>query len=268
MRKIVQISGGKDSSAIAILLWSQGVEFTAVFCDTGNEAKETYEYLEYLETALNIKITRLYPELGFYDLARKKKRFPSLNARFCTSELKIKPFVDWLLAQSGEFKIYQGIRKDESRARSKLNVFADYFGLEKGAYRIKDTRAWLKAGNTAFVFRPIFELTADEVFIIHKKHNIKPNPLYKKGFKRVGCFPCVFCNQGEIKRISLSYPEIIEKIAQMEIEIGRTFCGPNYIPSKKIASIKEVVKHITKPDQIKMFELDESTCTSIYNICE
>jgi 3'-phosphoadenosine 5'-phosphosulfate sulfotransferase (PAPS reductase)/FAD synthetase len=104
MKNIIQVSGGKDSTATLLWAIEKGLTFQAVFCDTGWEAEETYQYLNDLETALNIEIIRLKPKLDFVQLAKKKKRFPSTKARFCTVELKIVPFIDWLLLQKGEFK--------------------------------------------------------------------------------------------------------------------------------------------------------------------
>jgi 3'-phosphoadenosine 5'-phosphosulfate sulfotransferase (PAPS reductase)/FAD synthetase len=93
-------SGGKDSTAL--LLWAihesgyPRETLDVSFCDTGNEAPATYEYLDYLEDALQIGITRIKPELDFFELSRKKKRFPSARARFCTEELKIVPTTDYI----------------------------------------------------------------------------------------------------------------------------------------------------------------------------
>ena len=76
----VLVSGGKDSTvALLLALEKQGKDkVVPIFTDTGFEASETYEYLNYLEKALGIEIVRLkHP--GGYDLPSlilKKKRFP------------------------------------------------------------------------------------------------------------------------------------------------------------------------------------------------
>jgi glutaredoxin len=58
---------------------------------------------------------------GMFDMVEKKKRFPSPKARFCTEELKVKPMIDFILdTLSEDFITIQGIRKDESAARSKM----------------------------------------------------------------------------------------------------------------------------------------------------
>lgn len=64
-RHIVSLSGGKDSTALAIYLRGKipGVEY--VFCDTGEELPETYEYLLKLEAFLGQSIIRLNPDRPF-----------------------------------------------------------------------------------------------------------------------------------------------------------------------------------------------------------
>ena len=48
-RHILGISGGKDSAALAIHLRDRVPEMEYVFCDTGKELKETYEFIDKLE---------------------------------------------------------------------------------------------------------------------------------------------------------------------------------------------------------------------------
>ena len=61
IKHVVSVSGGKDSLATLIIAIARfGVaNIIAIFCDTGNEHELTYEYLDYLERRLGIKIVRL-----------------------------------------------------------------------------------------------------------------------------------------------------------------------------------------------------------------
>ena len=47
------ISGGKDSAALAIHMRDKIPDMEYVFCDTGSELKETYEFIKRLEAYLN-----------------------------------------------------------------------------------------------------------------------------------------------------------------------------------------------------------------------
>lgn len=74
-RHIVPLSGGKDSTALAVHL-SQSypeVAFEYVFSDTGAELPETYEYFDRLEHVLGVTVTRI-SALDLLDVAAKPGR--------------------------------------------------------------------------------------------------------------------------------------------------------------------------------------------------
>ena len=58
IRHILGLSGGKDSSALAIYMRDKVPEMEYAFCDTGKELPETYEFLDRLEAFLGEKIER------------------------------------------------------------------------------------------------------------------------------------------------------------------------------------------------------------------
>ena len=51
-RHIVNLSGGKDSTALGIFLRDKIPQLEYLFCDTHKELPETYEYLDRLEAYL------------------------------------------------------------------------------------------------------------------------------------------------------------------------------------------------------------------------
>ncbi len=121
VRHVLGISGGKDSTALAIYLRNKYSELNIeyYFCDTGKELPETYSLLNGLESFLGKEITRLVaapnspkdPFDHFIDLYRGF--IPSSNARWCTQKLKLEPFEKFV----GEDPVisYVGIRGDEDR---------------------------------------------------------------------------------------------------------------------------------------------------------
>ena len=52
VRHVLGLSGGKDSSALAIFMRTKVPEMEYFFTDTGAELPETYEYLDKLEAYL------------------------------------------------------------------------------------------------------------------------------------------------------------------------------------------------------------------------
>ena len=112
-RNICGISGGKDSSALAIYMRDRVPDMEYFFCDTGAELPETYAYLDKLETSLGKPIERLNARKGFdhwFEVYRGA--LPSPTMRWCTKKMKIEPLEEWV--GDDEVVSYVAIRADES----------------------------------------------------------------------------------------------------------------------------------------------------------
>lgn len=200
MKILVSFSGGKDSQACLIQAFKQygGGDLIAVFCDTGWEHPDTYKHVNDVCLQMGVRLITLKSKYDFVSLAVHKKRFPSTNARFCTSELKMKPMIDYVLSLKESCIIIQGIRAGESTARAAMEeecmYFKSYFQPNKKGrtenYRSKDVKEWCSQFD-ASVLRPIFKWSAQQVIDCILDAGQKPNPLYYRGFSRVGCFPCI-----------------------------------------------------------------------------
>ena len=285
MKIIVSYSGGKDSEAC--LIWAirkYGVSnVTALFCDTGWEHELTMKHISDTTSKLGVELIKVRGEHDFISLAKHKGRFPSSMARFCTVELKVKPMIDWILGQDDSLLIIQGIRAKESAKRSEMAVECNYFKhyfeeLDNGrkySYRGKDVREWCKT-HDASVLRPIFNWSAQEVIDYILDAGVEPNPLYKQGMARVGCFPCIMCRKQEAK-LCLNDEYGYNRLKQAEEEIGRSFFAPSYIPDRfqsngEYPTVDEVKSYVNRDDvgMNDMFEPEEGySCMSLYHgLCE
>jgi len=114
VRHILNLSGGKDSTALAVFMKDKVPEMEYVFCDTGCELQETYEYLDKVETFLGKKIVRLNSDKPFdHWLEVYSGYLPSPRSRWCTRVLKIIPFERYVGGDT--IYSYIGIRADEDR---------------------------------------------------------------------------------------------------------------------------------------------------------
>jgi 3'-phosphoadenosine 5'-phosphosulfate sulfotransferase (PAPS reductase)/FAD synthetase len=152
--------------------------------------------------------------------------------------------------------------------------------LEKGkedpkyyTYRKKDVFAFCKKYD-ASVCRPIKDNTAQEVIDIILNAGQKPNPLYYRGYSRVGCFPCMMCKLSEIRLIGRNEPEMRNRLIVAEIEVDSSFFPPSYIPkrfckSKKYPMVQEVLDYVVD-NQVDMFEPEGGyACMSLFHgLCE
>lgn len=120
-KHVLGLSGGKDSAALAVFMRENYPELDIAyfFTDTGKELPEVYEYLGLLEGFLGKEIVRLNPDRDFDFWLREYNNFlPSPRTRWCTRQLKIKPFEEWLmpmLLEGGTVTSYVAIRADEAR---------------------------------------------------------------------------------------------------------------------------------------------------------
>src|SRR4051812_18468096 len=121
VRHVLGISGGKDSAALAIYLKDNYPELDIEYytCDTGKELQQTYDVIKALEVYLEKEIVVLKAAEGshmdpFDHFLKKKGQFlPSSFNRWCTKDLKLTPFENWV---GNDLVIsYVGIRGDEDR---------------------------------------------------------------------------------------------------------------------------------------------------------
>jgi 3'-phosphoadenosine 5'-phosphosulfate sulfotransferase (PAPS reductase)/FAD synthetase len=168
-RIVLGYSGGKDSTALLLWMKKNGYEFETIFADTGWEHPETYKYVQYInETLLDNRLITVKPKLDFVELIRKKRIFPSRKIRFCTQFLKIIPMKNFLNLPNTDIIWVTGERSEESPSRAKKPVY-EYDNV-MGCY----------------MWRPIKDITWQDVFALHNEFAIEPNPLYMRGFRRVG----------------------------------------------------------------------------------
>jgi 3'-phosphoadenosine 5'-phosphosulfate sulfotransferase (PAPS reductase)/FAD synthetase len=244
---VVSVSGGKDSTAACLYMKELGLEYEAIFFDTGWEHPDTYDYIENFLPSVIGPIKRLVqkremrtPELE--ELAQKyedrigwyspmirwvifKGMFPSRVRRYCTQHLKVFPARDYLKAMEDEPINVVGIRAQESASRAKMDEWemSDTFDCE--------------------VWRPLHQWKVEDVIEIHQKYGVRPNPLYlgKNPSERVGCYPCIFARKSEIRTMAANFPDRIQLLADLEKDIetlakaryaakGETFESLGYHP--------------------------------------
>lgn len=194
VRHILSLSGGKDSTALAIYMRDRVPEMEYVFCDTGEELPETYAYLDKLEAYLGKKITKLKNNRqGFADLLEARRGFlPSPQARWCTQYLKIKPFEDHV----GDDTVYSylAIRADEPHRKgyisSKPNIHPIYPFIEDG-------------------------IVKEDVYRILEESGLGL-PDYYRWRSRSGCYFCFFQQKIEWVGLLEHHPDLFEKAMSFE----------------------------------------------------
>lgn len=203
VRHILGLSGGKDSTALAILMQQQYPELPMeyFFCDTHKELPETYEYLDRIEARLGIKIHRLSAKRGFdHWLEVHDGLLPSPQMRWCTIMMKIKPLEKFI--GDDEAISYIGIRADENRSgyiSTKPNI------------------------KPVFPFKEQGLVKADIVQLLEDSGIGLPD--YYRWRSRSGCFFCFFQRKYEWVMLAQEHPDLFAKAVEYEQnhKDGRTY---------------------------------------------
>jgi hypothetical protein len=113
MKDIVALSGGKDSTALALWLHeNEPREYTYICTPTGNENTETLQHWLRLKEILKGEFIFLTAGKSLQGMIRDTMTIPNWRMRWCTFKLKIKPAAEYMMQFSG-CTLYIGIRADE-----------------------------------------------------------------------------------------------------------------------------------------------------------
>lgn len=193
VRHILALSGGKDSSALAVYMKDKVPEMEYVFCDTGDELQETYDYLDKLEFYLGKKITRINSDRPFsHYLKLYRGVLPDSRTRWCTRMLKIKPYE--LFVGDDEVISYVGIRADEPYRTG-------YISTKPGV-------------RAVYPFRENNIRKAD-VFRILEEAGLGV-PAYYEWRSRSGCFFCFYQRRIEWVNLLERHPDLFKKAMSYE----------------------------------------------------
>jgi 3'-phosphoadenosine 5'-phosphosulfate sulfotransferase (PAPS reductase)/FAD synthetase len=195
-RHLVNLSGGKDSTALAIFMRGKIPQLEYIFCDTHKELPETYAYLDRLAAYLQRPIIRLNAQRGFdHWLDMYGGMLPSARVRWCTRKLKIEPFEAYV----GDAPVwsYVGIRADEQRSgyvSTKANI-QPVFPFKEFGLGLADVERLLEQSGLGL-------------------------PSYYEWRQRSGCYFCFYQRSGEWIGLKERHPELFELAKAYESERG------------------------------------------------
>ena len=221
-RHILCMSGGKDSTALALYMRDRVEDMEYIFCDTDKELTETYEYLNRVEAFLGKKIVRLNAKAGFdHWLEVFGGYLPSPNMRWCTRLLKLKPFEEYV----GEDSVvsYVGLRADEDRIgyiSTKPNIKAEFPFKEDGI----DYAGVMKILQDSGIGMP---------------------PYLTWGRTHSGCYFCFFQRPIEWVRLLETHPDQFEEAQKYEKitdDPGKSFTWIQGMPLSELRKPENVAK--------------------------
>lgn len=210
VKHVLGLSGGRDSAALAVYMRQHHPELNMdyFFTDTGKELPEVYEYLGRLEGFLGQPILRLNPDRDFDFWLKQYNNFlPSAQTRWCTRQLKLRPFEQWLrpmLDDGLTIYSYVAIRSDE-----------EY----REGYSSKNDRLIVKL--------PFKDVGVDKAGVLDILEGAGLGlPKYYSWRTRSGCTFCFFQQKIEWVRLKDEHPEAFKEAKAYEknaVEHGSPF---------------------------------------------
>jgi 3'-phosphoadenosine 5'-phosphosulfate sulfotransferase (PAPS reductase)/FAD synthetase len=232
-RHVLGISGGRDSAALAVMMRQTrpDIKLEYFFTDTGKELPEVYEFLGRLEGFLGAPIERLNPERDFDFWLREYRNFlPSPTTRWCTRQLKLRPFEQWVRSDlEAGVKIYSyvAIRADENHREG-----------------LTSTHPNLQ------VVLPLRERGIDKSGVIELLEGAGIGlPKYYRWRSRSGCTFCFFQQKIEWVNLMREHPEAFEEAKRYEknaLDHGSPFTW----------SDRESLDELARPERVAQIEAD------------
>ena len=234
-RHVLGLSGGRDSAALAVYMRQQHPELNIeyFFTDTGKELPEVYEYLGRLEGFLGRPILRLNPDRDFdFWLKQYNDFLPSPQTRWCTRQLKLRPFEQWvrpMLKEGATVYSYVAIRSDE-----------EY----REGYSSKHDRLIVKL--------PFKDAGLDKQSVLEILEGSGLGlPSYYSWRTRSGCTFCFFQQKIEWVRLKEQHPAAFEEAKAYEktaVQNGSPFTW----------SQGESLESLEQPDRVRQIRLDHA----------
>ena len=257
-RHVLGISGGKDSAALAVFVRHHHPEIDVeyFFTDTGKELPEVYEFLGRLEGFLGKPILRLNPLRDFDFWLREYNHFlPSAQTRWCTRQLKLAPFEQWvrpMLAVGDTVVSYVAIRTDE-----------DY--REGYTSKHKNLKVRLPFRESGVDKRGVMDILESSGVGI---------PKYYDWRSRSGCTFCFFQQKIEWVRLREQHPEAYEDAKTYEknaLEHGSPFTwikGESLDDLAKPERVQQIVEDFERRKQRELSRKPINPLRPIENIVD
>ena len=178
-------------------------KFDVLYINTGLEFPETTQNVHDVvdQYGLNLKIA----EAGSFWDAAPSFGAPSVEARWCCKVCKLGPVTNLIENNYSDGCLtFIGQRRYESEVRSK-------------SQRIWQT-PWV--GNQISA-SPIQHWTALHIWLYLFRENAPYNPLYGRGFDRIGCWLCPSASLADYEFVKVQHPEMWQRWESFLVEYGK-----------------------------------------------
>lgn len=187
---VVSYSGGKDSLATLYLVNEAIDDFDMVYVDTGLEFPETTENVYHVAREMDVQLKSRSAGEAFW-VYLPEFGPPSRESRWCCKVAKLGPITRLIEEEYEECLTFIGQRRYESSLRS------------------KSSRVWRNPWVANQVSAsPIQEWTALHVWLYIFWKDLPYNPLYERGYERIGCYLCPSADLADLHNVRETHPRL------------------------------------------------------------
>lgn len=209
MKYIVNLSGGKDSTALLLMLLERGAQIDyIIFADTGKDFPQMHVHLgklaEHIKTnyptapeITTLKADKTFDYLMFDHVKTRGKNkgkrgygWATMLCRWCTSMLKGRVIDNFIKSLNDDYVQYIGIAVDEPKRLHRGNAHMRY---PLADWSITEAAALQYCYDRGFDWSGLY-----------------------KHFDRVSCWCCPLKNLRELKTLWKHYPELWAELRRMD----------------------------------------------------
>lgn len=217
MNRVINFSGGETSAYLTIQQYLPGD--AVLFCDTGREHSETYEFIKRFEIHEHIPVIKLHlPNKweGFLEKWNHGKSLPNRGMRECTLELKVRTARRWCRKNIGMAYVNMiGFRADEK-------------------HRVVDHVEKWQQVTTSF---PLYEMGITKPMI----NEFWEGKEYRLMIPKIlgNCDLCFMKGEDAIIKILTNFPELADKWIADEESI-KNIHGHRYVKKMTMRQMRDV----------------------------
>jgi phosphoadenosine phosphosulfate reductase len=212
---VVAYSGGKDSLVTLDLVARSDVPYEIIFANTGLEFPETLENVNLISQTYSRNI--LTSNNQIFDFWERFDSFgpPTRNSRWCCKSSKLAPInsiLELSFPDDDQILTFIGKRRYESLGRSQEPRISK--------------NPWIPKQISA---SPINNWSAFEVYLYIKAKDLSKqlNPLYDKGYIRIGCWVCPASSLADFSIMQDTHPSLIQQLTEKLSQIKEKWKYPN-----------------------------------------
>lgn len=229
MTHIVALSGGKDSTALALRLAEvEPREYVYLCTPTGNELPEMLAHWDKLEALLGTPLTRV-TNGTLLSLIEEFDALPNWRQRWCTRRLKIEPALAFVKTHQPAV-LYVGLRADEEEREGIYSRDVTCrFPLREWGWGLEEVRGYLRQRGVSIP-------------------------------ARTDCAWCYGQRLAEWRQLWEKHPDQYAAAEQLEERTGHTFRSPGR--DSQPAALKDLRLRFALQPSLPMLEPDEDEVIS------